>query len=58
MIYATLLAIALLVLAFATWAFLRARSPVRGCEDPATAIRRADAFAHAVSHKGVEDATS
>ena len=31
--------------------------PVTGCEDPATAIRRADAFAHAVSHKGVEDAT-
>ena len=32
-------------------------SPVAGCEDPATAIRRADAFAHAVSHKGVEDGT-
>ncbi len=32
-------------------------SPITGCEDPATAIRRADAFAHAVSHKGVEDAT-
>ncbi len=32
-------------------------SPVDGCEDPATAIRRADAFASAVSHKGVEDAT-
>lgn len=32
-------------------------SPVAGCEDPATAIRRADAFAHAVSQKGVEDAT-
>ncbi len=31
--------------------------PVTGCEDPATAIRRADAFAHAVSQKGVEDAT-
>ena len=32
-------------------------SPMAGCEDPATAIRRADAFAHAVSQKGVEDAT-
>jgi type IV secretory pathway TraG/TraD family ATPase VirD4 len=32
-------------------------SPVAGCEDPATAIRRADAFAFAVSRKGVEDAT-
>ena len=32
-------------------------SPVDGCEDPATAIRRADAFAFAVSHKGVEDGT-
>ncbi len=31
--------------------------PVAGCQDPATAIRRADAFAFAVSHKGVEDAT-
>ena len=30
-------------------------SPVEGCEDPATAIRRADAFAFAVSQKGVED---
>ena len=30
-------------------------SPVDGCEDPATAIRRADAFA--VSQKGVEDGT-
>ena len=30
-------------------------SPVAGCEDPATAIRRADAFAFAVSQKGVED---
>jgi type IV secretion system protein VirD4 len=30
-------------------------SPVDGCEDPATAIRRADAFAFAVSHKGIED---
>ncbi len=28
-------------------------SPVDGCEDPATAIRRADAFAFAVSQKGV-----
>jgi type IV secretion system protein VirD4 len=32
-------------------------NPVAGCEDPATAIRRADAFAFAVSQKGVEDAT-
>ena len=32
-------------------------SPVDGCEDPATAIRRADAFAFAVSQKGVEDGT-
>jgi type IV secretory pathway TraG/TraD family ATPase VirD4 len=30
-------------------------SPVDGCEDPATAIRRADAFAFAASQKGVED---
>ena len=30
-------------------------SPVEGCEDPATAIRRADAFAFSVSQKGVED---
>jgi len=30
-------------------------SPVDGCEDPATAIRRADAFAFAVSQKGTED---
>ena len=30
-------------------------SPVDGCEDPATAIRRADAFAFAVSREGVED---
>ena len=30
-------------------------SPINGCEDPATAIRRADAFAFAVSQKGVED---
>jgi len=32
-------------------------SPIHGCEDQAVAIRRADSFAHAVSHKGVEDAT-
>jgi len=32
-------------------------SPVHGCEDQAVAIRRADAFAHAVSQKGVEDAS-
>ena len=32
-------------------------SPIDGCEDPATAIRRADAFAFAVSQKGVEDGT-
>jgi type IV secretory pathway TraG/TraD family ATPase VirD4 len=32
-------------------------SPVEGCQDQATAIRRADAFAHAVSQKGVEDGT-
>ena len=32
-------------------------SPIDGCEDQATAIRRADAFAHAVSQKGVEDGT-
>ena len=31
--------------------------PGRGCQDPATAIRRADAFASAVSQKGVEDGT-
>jgi type IV secretion system protein VirD4 len=30
-------------------------SPVDGCEDPATAIRRADAFAFSVSRQGVED---
>lgn len=30
-------------------------SPVDGCEEPATAIRRADAFAFSVSQKGVED---
>ena len=28
-----------------------------GCQDPATAIRRADAFAFAVSQEGVEDGT-
>ena len=32
-------------------------NPLEGCQDPATAIRRADAFAHSVSQKGVEDAT-
>jgi hypothetical protein len=32
-------------------------SPVDGCQDPATAIRRADAFAFAVSQKGVQDGT-
>jgi type IV secretory pathway TraG/TraD family ATPase VirD4 len=32
-------------------------SPVHGCQDPAVAIRRADAFAQAVSQKGVEDGT-
>ena len=32
-------------------------NPVAGCEDPATAIRRADAFAQSVSQNGVEDAT-
>ena len=31
--------------------------PVAGCEDPATAIRRADAFTFAVPQKGVEDGT-
>src|SRR5689334_8449880 len=30
-------------------------SPVADCQDPATAIRRADAFAFAVSQEGVED---
>ena len=30
-------------------------SPVEGCQDPATAIRRADAFAFAISQKGTED---
>jgi type IV secretion system protein VirD4 len=32
-------------------------NPLDGCQDPATAIRRADAFAGSVSQKGVEDAT-
>ena len=32
-------------------------NPLEGCQDPATAIRRADAFANSVSQKGVEDAT-
>jgi type IV secretion system protein VirD4 len=32
-------------------------NPLDGCLDPATAIRRADAFAHSVSQKGVEDAS-
>ena len=32
-------------------------NPLRGCEVLSVAIRRADAFAHAVSQKGVEDAT-
>jgi type IV secretory pathway TraG/TraD family ATPase VirD4 len=32
-------------------------SPIHGCQDPAVAIRRADAFAQAVSQKGVEDGT-
>ena len=32
-------------------------SPVDGCQEHATAIRRADAFAQAVSQKGVEDGT-
>jgi type IV secretory pathway TraG/TraD family ATPase VirD4 len=32
-------------------------SPVDGCGDPATAVRRADAFAFAVSQQGVEDGT-
>jgi type IV secretion system protein VirD4 len=30
---------------------------IRGCSDPAVAIRRADGFARAVSQKGVEDAS-
>src|SRR5262249_48110810 len=32
-------------------------SPVHGCKEQAVAIRRADAFAQAVSQKGVEDGT-
>ena len=32
-------------------------NPLDGCQDPATAIRRADAFAQSVSQKGVDDAT-
>jgi type IV secretion system protein VirD4 len=32
-------------------------NPLDGCQDPATAIRRADAFAQSVSQQGVEDAT-
>jgi type IV secretory pathway TraG/TraD family ATPase VirD4 len=32
-------------------------NPLDGCEEPAVAIRRADAFATAVSQKGVEDAS-
>jgi len=32
-------------------------NPLDGCEDPQVAIRRADAFAMAVSMKGVEDAS-
>ena len=32
-------------------------NPVDGCDDPATAIRRADAFAQSVSQHGVEDAS-
>ena len=32
-------------------------NPLAGCQDPAVAIRRADAFANSVSHKGVEDAS-
>jgi type IV secretion system protein VirD4 len=32
-------------------------NPLEGCEEPATAIRRADAFASSVSQKGVEDAS-
>jgi type IV secretory pathway TraG/TraD family ATPase VirD4 len=30
-------------------------NPVAGCQDPATAIRRADGFAHAVNMSGTED---
>jgi type IV secretion system protein VirD4 len=32
-------------------------NPVRGCQVPATAMRRADAFGESVSQKGVEDAS-
>ena len=32
-------------------------NPVHGCQDPATAIRRADGFAHAVNMSGTEDAS-
>ncbi len=32
-------------------------NPVFGCADPATAIRRADGFAHAVNMSGTEDAS-
>ena len=32
-------------------------NPLDGCQDPATAIRRADAFAESVSQHGVEDAS-
>ena len=32
-------------------------NPLDGCQDPATAIRRADAFAASVSQRGVEDAS-
>jgi hypothetical protein len=32
-------------------------NPLEGCEHPATAIRRADAFATSVSQKGVEEGT-
>jgi type IV secretion system protein VirD4 len=32
-------------------------NPVTGCADPATAIRRADGFAHAVNMSGTEDAS-
>jgi type IV secretion system protein VirD4 len=32
-------------------------NPLEGCQEPAVAIRRADAFANSVSQKGVEDAS-
>ena len=32
-------------------------NPVAGCDDPATAIRRADGFANAVNMSGTEDAS-